>query len=173
MTWTNTGTWAIPDTAVHELEHDGRRWRVTVALPPIPPADALTLVVYVLDPYGTLGTAVQVARITHLLSQGALPALIVVGVGPASDDLAELNQQRMLDLTPSIPDPAPVPPADAARMFGRGDVFLRLPVDVIAPYVESTHRGDPQDRTIAGGRWAGCSARTPCSPGRRTFAATC
>jgi len=104
----------------------------------------------VLDPFGTLGTAVQVARITHLLSQGALPGLIVVGVGPASDALPELNQQRMLDLTPSIPDPAPVPPADAARMFGGGDAFLRLLVDVIAPYVEATHQGDPQDRTIAG-----------------------
>ena len=144
--------WRISDAAVHELEHEGRRWRITVAQPPSPPAGgAGTPVVYVLDPFGTFGTAVQVARTTHLLSQGALPGLLLVGVGPASDDFMDLALQRFHDLTPSTVDEATAQRlAEAGASYGGADAFLDLLLDVVAPSVESEYGGDPGDRTIAG-----------------------
>lgn len=149
MSWSTTGPWTVPSTVVHLLEGGGRRWRVTVALPEAPRAEGqLTPVVYVLDPFGTLGVAVQVARITHLLSGGALPALMVVGVGPDSDDLGELMQSRMNDLSPSRPSSLEGPAAELS--YGGGDAFLDLLLEEIAPYVEAEHSGDPADRTVAG-----------------------
>lgn len=140
MSWTRSGPWVVPATTVHLLESAGRRWRVTVAEPP-GLRDGVLSVVYVLDPFGTLGSAVDVARITHLLSQGALAPLLVVGVGPDSDDLGELMTTRMRDLTPRPMEEVP---------SGGGDAFLDVLLDEVAPHVESEHAGNPADRTVAG-----------------------
>jgi predicted alpha/beta superfamily hydrolase len=145
--WSSSGPWTIASTAVHVLEAAGRRWRVTVALPETP-AGSPSPVVYVLDPFGTLGVAVQVARITHLLSVGALPPLLVVGIGPDSDDLGELMQQRLNDLSPSSPASLEGPAAEL--VYGGGEAFLDLLLDEIAPYVEREHDGNPAGRTVAG-----------------------
>lgn len=59
----------------------------------------------VLDPFGTLGIPVHIARTPHLLSGGAFPALVVVGIDPDTDELTELYRLRSLDLTPFPPDP--------------------------------------------------------------------
>lgn len=149
MTWSTGGPWTVPAAVVHVLESGGRRWRVTVGSPESPaPAGQLLPVVYVLDPFGTLMTALQTARMTHVLSGGALPALLVVGIGPDSDDLAELNPHRLNDLTPSRPAGLEGPAAEAS--YGGAEAFLDLLVDEVAPYVEHEYAGDPGDRTIAG-----------------------
>ena len=144
--------WQVADAAVHELEHEGRRWRITVARPvPLGADGTPTPVVYVLDPYGTLGTCVQVARTTSQLSQGELPPLLVVGVGPSSDDLMELALQRFHDMTPSSVDETSAQSlAAAGASYGGADSFLDLLLDVVAPAVESAYGGDPADRTLAG-----------------------
>jgi predicted alpha/beta superfamily hydrolase len=143
--------WQVNDAVIHELESDGRRWRITVAQPqPTPAAGVLTPVVYVLDPAGTLGTAVQVARTTHLLSQGALPALLVVGIGPASDDLQELALQRVRDFTPTADDETAKSYVAAGLAPGGADDFLDLLLGTVAPLVEERYGGDPHDRTLAG-----------------------
>ncbi len=148
--WTDLGAWTIPDTAVHALDHNGRRWRVTVAEPPMTrPGGGLRPVLYVLDPFGTLGTAVHVTRTTHVLSGGALPALVVVGVGPDTDDLAELQRLRSLDLTPSPPAPDASPSVDGL-IYGGAEDFLDLLTSVVAPHVEDRHDADQADRTLAG-----------------------
>jgi predicted alpha/beta superfamily hydrolase len=153
--------WQIPDAFVHELGHDGRSWRVTVARPqPAPAEGALTPVVYVLDPFGTLGAAVHIARTTSMLTNGALPPLLVVGVGPATDDFDELSRQRLFDLTPDGDDAsaAAMAAAGVSVSFGGADMFLDLLVGVIAPEVESRYAGDPSDRTLAGGSLGGLAA---------------
>lgn len=148
----NAQPWQIADAGVHEFEHAGRRWRVTVARPQPTSADGtLTRVVYVLDPFGTLGTAVQVARTTHVLSQGLLPGLLIVGVGPASDEFLELSIQRLHDLTPGQPSELTAKAmADAGVTTGGANAFLDLLIDRVAPQVEDRYGGNAADRTIAG-----------------------
>lgn len=145
--WIDSAPWSVPGATVYRLEHGGRPWRISVA-EPLGPRDegARRRVVYVLDPFGTFGTTVHVARITEVLGAGAFPGLLVVGVGPDSEDFAELHVRRHLDLSPVAATAA----GTEGIATGGGDAFLDLLVDVVAPYVEAHHGGDPADRTLAG-----------------------
>ena len=150
MSLSEPTAWTVPDTAVHELEHVGRRWRVSVAMP-LAAADGPARVVYVLDPLGTFGIAVHVARSLELLCPGSLPSLLVVGVGPATDDVGEALALRLGDLTPCAPDaPDAAQLAAVGTAAGAADDFLGLLLDVVAPEVERRYDADPADRTLAG-----------------------
>ena len=142
--------WTVPDTAVHELEHAGRSWRVSVARP-VAVADGPVRVLYVLDPLGTFGIAVHVVRSLELLCAGSVPPLLVVGVGPATDDVAETFTLRYGDLTPGPPSAEDAATLAAAGIACGGlEEFLDVLLDVVAPEVERRYDADPADRTLAG-----------------------
>lgn len=129
-------TWTVPDTAVCRLEHAGRTWRLVAGTtgggPPAPGRGLPT--VYLLDPFGTFGSTLQIARTTRWLCGAAFPELLVVGVGPDTDDLAELVAARRRDLVPEE----------------GGEAFLDLLTGVVARYAEDRLGAGPEGRTIAG-----------------------
>lgn len=130
---------------------DGRRWRVTVALPPVPTAFGRTRAVYVLDPASHFMHAVGSARNLARTGGERFPQdLMIVGVGPDTDDNAELNVLRNYYLTPTERSGRE---ADAFQHGGADDF-----ADILAslfPSIESQYNADPNDRTFAGHSFGG------------------
>lgn len=153
------------------------RWHVSVAMPP-PGLQAAAgpgpfPVLYLLDGFLTFLTSAQIAQTTLSFSLGQLRPVVIVGISPATDDLKRLSAQRARDLTPTTAAARPLHGRDVYGTGG-GDTMLDLIHQVIAPYVESAHPLDPDDRGLGGFSLGGlftCWALTRRPDGFRRFLA--
>ena len=145
--------WPAPGLWQHALEAAGRRWSVSVAEPGEPGPWPTVLV---LDGFATFGIATHISRTLSLLSAGRFPPLLVVGVGPDTDELAEQQRMRTRDLTPWPPvgDEAS---ADGP-LYGGGEDFLEVLATSVVPFIEGNYDADPGDRTLAGWSFGGLFA---------------
>jgi hypothetical protein len=138
--------------AVRHLLRTGPRpedvWEVSVALPPasVPgPYPAL----YLVDGWLTFVVAAQITRTTLAFSLGQLRPVVVVAIGPATDDVDRLVAQHIRDLTPT-PVMPPHLVGRATCGTGGAGATLDLIRDVIAPHLESSYPLDPADRGLGG-----------------------
>ncbi len=142
--------WTMPGWFTHVLKGDGgERWRISVAIPPGYDPDAGPLpTLYVLDPFGTFGTAAQVSATATTLAAGALRPHAVIGVGPDTDDLLEVLSLRSRDLTPLPDDSYPDPTSRHGN--GGGEAFADLLMGRVIPALEQEYNVDSNDRGLAG-----------------------
>lgn len=128
-------------------------WQISVALPSaivradVGPGPYPTL--YVVDGWLTFGVAAQITQTTLAFSLGQLRPVVVVGIGPATDDVDRLVAQHIRDLTPTTAMP---PHLVERASYGTGGAPATLDViaHVIAPHLESIYPLDPTDRGLGG-----------------------
>lgn len=152
--WERIGPRTQDHTDVFTLRSEavGDDLQVTVATPMFADAFADPLpTIYLLDPVATFDIVVGITRSLSLLSFGAFPPVVVVGVGYDADPLSIMSM-RFRDLTPTAAElpallPAPVPPSHGT---GGADRFLAALTDEVMPYVEQHHRASGSDRTFVG-----------------------
>ncbi len=118
---------------------------VTVVLPE-GAADTPAPVVFVLDPLLTLDVVVGWSRVYSRYSNGAVPPLVVVGIGHPTRDEARFMALRIRDLTPTpVTGRQWTPPLGA----GRGQKMLAAIGDEIIPFIEANY-AVTTDRTVIG-----------------------
>jgi len=136
----------LPDAEVHYLrsEHVGDEFKIVVghcgsseSSPPVP--------VFLGDTWMHFGIAVEIIRLLRLT--GVVPALLVVGVGYRTTDLAETFRLRHRDFTPTVGRPGDS--ADSAMLGGAGR-FLAFLRDELRPWVRDRYGVDPDDSMFFG-----------------------
>lgn len=142
----NTGV-VRESTEVHALSSSFQEqdYRLHVALPQgYGESEQRYPVLYLLDSDLLFGLTADVARLLALesifLEEQVVPALIVVGIG-FPGGMAEMAEKRGWDFNPQ-PD-------------GRADLFAQFVQEDVFPFVETTYRVDPADRTVVGASRAG------------------
>lgn len=104
---------------------DGSAHRVRVAVPPGPVPETGHPLLYVLDGDGYFGLFTDAAR--NLGPIGfEIAAPVVVGIGYPDEDVATWMKRRVLDLTPSLGDPATLLAHHASIDRGGLDKYLDL-----------------------------------------------
>lgn len=138
-----TRTHRVPSTVT------GEDYELAVWLPPsYGTTDDRYPVLYLLDSPYAFGLAW--AAVCFRIWEGLLPEVIVVGVGAPVQDLDEWDLLRLRDYCPR--------PVVDNGSSGHADAFLRvLRVDLL-PFVDSTYRSDPSDRTLWGHSLGGAFA---------------
>jgi uncharacterized protein len=135
----------------YDSEAVGDQLEVSVAVPPGWKGDPLPAV-YTLDPRATFDVATGIVRTLRLLGAPVFPALAVVGVGPATDDVLRVMSLRFRDMTPEPPaegDPV-VSTAGALDGYGGASKLLDAIEREIAPELERRFPLAPDDRIICG-----------------------
>jgi hypothetical protein len=138
----------LAGTEVHYLQsaHVGDEFKVFVGR--CGPADATALpVLYLTDANGHFGAAVDAIR-TMQLSQ-FLPPMLVVGIGYRRGGLADTEDLRTRDYTPSR-DEVFVRVYSERAGLGGAPQFLRFIGDELMPWVADRYPVDPGDATYFG-----------------------
>jgi uncharacterized protein len=151
--WSASADVVLPDAVRHVLTLGGEDWDVVVGLPgglatgqhrdgPFP-------VIYVTDPAITFGCLHSMVQAAVFMASGALEPVVVVGVGPRSDDalLLATRRNRVLTATECV---HPVLAGQTPYGTGGADTFMRVLTEHVAPYVEDLYPIDPARRCVAG-----------------------
>jgi predicted alpha/beta superfamily hydrolase len=161
-TRTSVGPATLANTQSYRLAsaHVDQTFVIDVAPPPFgaPPGRPLP-VVYVLDGDMTFGAASVIARALQI-GPGAIPPVLVVGVGYARDcpdqpapmalrhrDLTPSIDQRYLTMARSAPGPMALPPS---ILPGGADDFLDFLEDELMPFIAGRYLVDAGDQAIVG-----------------------
>lgn len=137
----------LPITIPQAVQYDftsrlnARSYRLMISTPAKTDPKKSYPVLYLLDGNYHFAAAANGA-IYSAANQSTDPA-IVVGIGYPSDDFIDIRERRVLDLTPSVH------PGDEHRTGG-GDMFLRVLLEEIKPFVASRHRIDDAREAIFG-----------------------
>lgn len=162
QTRTSLGPATLANTDSYRLTsaHVDQTFVIDVALPPFgaPPGRPLP-VVYVLDGDMTFGAASVIARSLQI-GPGALPPVLLVGIGYARDrpdqpapmalrhrDLTPTIDQRYLTMARSAPGPMALPPD---ILPGGADDFLDFLEDELMPFIASRYLVDASDQALIG-----------------------
>ncbi|WP_226019051.1 alpha/beta hydrolase [Novosphingobium sp. FKTRR1] len=126
---------------------NGRSYRIFVHTPATPPPPGGYPVLYVTDGNGTFPVAAGQADINTL--EGS--AVMVVGIGYPTDDLAAPMQLRNKDLTPTPPSGVLIdrPNAKAAD-YGGGEAFYRFLTEELRPAIAATNPVNPKNQALYG-----------------------
>ena len=150
----------LPDTEVHYLrsEHVGDEFKIFVGHPH-PSETAPPSVLFMGDPWGDFGTAVEMTRILRYAED--LPPLLVVAVGYRVVAIEDNEAIRGRDFTPTV---------DLTQtwggpgMMGGASRFLAFLRDELSRGCASGTASTRMTPPSSGTRWAGCSRPTCCSP---------
>ena len=144
----------LPDTEVHYLqsEHVGAEFRILVGHPHAT-GSAPPQVLFIGDPWGFFGTAVEMIRILNW--SGDLPPLLVVAIGYRPVTLEENLAPRSRDFTPTVDlDSGTTDPL----MMGGASRFLAFLRDELKPWVGERFGVDPDDSAFFGDSLGGLFA---------------
>jgi uncharacterized protein len=144
----------LPDTEVHYLrsEHVGDEFKILVGHCG-PPGSAPPQVLFMGDPWGNFGTAVEIIRLLH--GAGDLPPLLVVAVGYRVAKIEDNYPLRARDFTPTV---------DLTHtwlgpgMMGGAGRFLAFLRDELKPWVRERYFVDPDDSAFFGYSFGGLFA---------------
>ena len=143
---------ALPHTTQFDLKSkiSGRRYRIFVFRPPVPPPEGGYPVVYFTD--GNLSFPIATAMGGAFSMFSGKPVL-VVGVGYPGDAALNLTA-RTRDLTPPTPLSAievePGMPAPKAENFGGADDFRRFLTEELRARIAAEHPASADDQTLFG-----------------------
>jgi uncharacterized protein len=128
----------------------GQEFSIPVWLPPsYGESDRTYPVLYLLDANICFGLAADI--VISLVFGGEIPEIIVVGVGYPVQSYAEWLTHRARDLTPTVMAEVPGSGgADRFRSFLQTELF---------PFIETSYRADPTDRSLAGYSYGGLFAQ--------------
>lgn len=128
------------------LAPDGSEHQLTIRLPASyrdsGNEDRTYPVLYLLDAHWDY--PLLSAIYNNLRYDGAIPELIIVGLGYPGKDDSTFSQRRLFDYTPTPMDVAP------EGYSGGGPQFLDFIKHTVAPYIDSNYRTDINDRALAG-----------------------
>jgi predicted alpha/beta superfamily hydrolase len=112
-------------------------------------AEQPVAVMYLLDGFLTFLSTAQIARTTLAYSLRQLRPVAIVGISPATGDLKRVTAQRVRDLTPTRATSRYLLGETPYGTGGAG-AMLDLIREEVAPFVESAHSLDPDDRGLGG-----------------------
>ena len=143
---------SMPGTVVHELPRssNGRTYLLSVALPSNYDTNPTAQYPVLYFPDGYWDFPLMACTSGNLCVDGALPELLVVGIGYAGDS-PNYSDLRALDLTPGV---------DSwydwtGTRCGKADDFIRVLENEIIPFIESHYRVNPSFRVLAGNSFGG------------------
>ncbi len=151
----------LTDTEVHFLasEHVGDEFKVLVGHCGSPPAAVL----YMGDTWANFGTAVEIIRLMRFTE--VVPPLLVVGAGYRTTDIAQIEELRNRDFTPTVDveggqmdsylsgEPGRLPAA-----MGGADRFLGFLRDELKPWVRERFGVESDDSMFFGDSLGGLFA---------------
>jgi predicted alpha/beta superfamily hydrolase len=152
-----TGPYVLPRTEVRQLHSQavGQDYLLYVSLPRHY-ADSTTHYPVVITLDAEYAFALTRNVVEHFVDRDRLPELLLVSIAypGASDDLDVYRRTRTRDYTPTyVPDGGYGP---AIQQFsGGGPAFRRFLVRELLPFLDSTYRTDPGDRTFVGHSYGG------------------
>jgi predicted alpha/beta superfamily hydrolase len=141
----------MPNARQYEFKSqiNGQTYRIWIAKPlKADPAVAYP-VLYVLDGNVSFHVAAEIE--SKLSFDREVAPAVIVGIGYPTDDLAEWNRRRVLDLTPFVDKGAAGRPANSAQtQSGGGELFLRVIEEEIKPFVSSRYKVDSAKQALYG-----------------------
>jgi uncharacterized protein len=155
---TERGPLTIEGSTVVDIESKavGDTLRVTVVPPLLYESFGQSFpTLYVLDANLCLPMASSIARTLQMVAFGAMPPVMCVGVGYATDNLLDVMALRTRDLTPTEGELPPSPiPMNTYGMGGASRLLDSLTEEVF-PRVEESWRSDAEDRCVVGWSFGG------------------
>ena len=136
----------LPDTEVHYLrsEHVGDEFKVLVGHCGSP-EPAARPVLFMGDGWANFGTAVETIRLLRFTE--VVPEMLVVAVSYRTTDMAEIDDLRCRDFSPTIDlDSGHANP----DMMAGADRFLGFLRDELKPWVRDAYGVDPDDSMLFG-----------------------
>jgi uncharacterized protein len=145
----------LTETYLLHSAASGRDYRISVALPipaPITATQKLP-VIYVLDADEIFGLAADTVRL--FTDSGAIPAVLVVGVGYPIRSFEEAMEPRSTDFTPTVDRPyeqlvEELTGGKRRVVTGGAEAFLRFIREELKPFVATHYPADPTEATIVG-----------------------
>lgn len=142
---------SIPETEVRHIQSliVGDEFEISVALPGnYQSTDTTYPVMYVTDANVWFAASTQIMRFLQLPGQGALPQILLVGIGYRTESVSKWRDLRNRDLTPT-----PLPDA-INRLSGGAAKFLRFMREELMPFINKNYRTS-RDVGYAGGSYGG------------------
>jgi uncharacterized protein len=147
----------LPLTESHLLHSaaSGRDYRISVALPITEPVTATQKlpVIYVLDADEIFGLVTDTVRL--FTDSGAIPAVLVVGIGYPIRSFDEAMEPRSADYTPVVDRPyeqlvEELTGGKRRVVTGGAQAFLKFIRAELKPFIASHYPADPTDAAIVG-----------------------